>query len=51
MITSLLSLLLGINAIVKCDYGYYIDVKTPVYAIYEPIEKITNNYIQIDSNE
>lgn len=51
MITTLLTLLLGINAIVPCDYGYYIDVKSDVYEIYAPLEIITHNYLQIDCNE
>lgn len=48
---TILSLFLGINAIVSCDYGYYVDVKSGVYELYAPIEHITNNYIQIDCNE
>lgn len=51
MLTILLSTILGINAWVKCDYGYYMDVKTTHYTFYAPLEKITNNYIQVDSNE
>ena len=51
MITAILSLILDINAVVPCEYGYYIDVKSSVYEFYAPIEKISNNYIQIDCNE
>jgi len=51
MITTIISFIFGINAIVKSDYGYYIDVKSSYYEIYEPLEKITNNYLQFDCNE
>ena len=51
MITTLISFIFGINAIVKCEYGYYIDIKTNYYKIYEPIEKISKNYFQFDCNE
>ena len=51
MLTTLLYTILGIYAIVPCDYGYYVDVKGTHYELYAPIEKITNNYIQIDCNE
>ncbi len=51
MLTLILSAIFGINAIVPCTYGYYVDVKSSHYGFYAPIEKITDNYIQIDSNE
>lgn len=31
--------------------GLYLDVKTSVYELYRPLETITNNYIQVDSNK
>lgn len=31
--------------------GLYLDVKTSVYKLYKPLETITNNYIQVDSNK
>lgn len=31
--------------------GLYLDVKTSVYELYKPLETITNNYIQVDSNK
>lgn len=46
----LFSLLPGVNTIVECNTGYYVDVKPAYYATYEPIEKLTKNYIQIDCN-
>jgi hypothetical protein len=50
MIALILSML-GIYAIVPCDYGYYVDVHGSHYEFYAPMEKWTNNYIQIDCNE
>lgn len=41
----------GVTEITKCNYGYYVDVRTNKYKVLEPLEKITNNYLQIDSNE
>lgn len=46
----LLSTFPGVNAIEKCHPGYYVDVKPAYYSIYEPIEKLSNYEIQIDSN-
>lgn len=48
---SLLFAVLGIYQIIPCDWGYYIDVRTPLYKYYEPLERITRGYIQVDSNE
>lgn len=42
--------LFNINGIEKCNYGYYMDVKPSVYNLYVNLEKMTNDYIQVDCN-
>lgn len=49
----LTAILTTINGMQFCGLkkGLYIDVKTSVYKLYEPMDRLTNGYIQIDSNE
>lgn len=53
VIIILIGLLSTINGMQWCGLknGLYVDVKTSVYKLYEPIETLTNSYIQIDSNK
>jgi hypothetical protein len=49
----LIGIISSINGMEFCGIkkGLYLDVKTSVYELYRPIETLTNNYIQIDSNK
>lgn len=49
----LLTIISTINGVEWCGIkkGLYLDVKTSVYKLYRPLETITNNYIQVDSNK
>ena len=49
----LTAILTTINGMQFCGIkkGLYLDVKTSVYKLYKPLETITNNYIQVDSNK
>ena len=49
----LLTIISTINGMEFCGIksGLYLDVKTSVYKLYKPLETITNNYIQVDSNK
>lgn len=53
LILIILAIASTINGMEFCGIkkGLYIDVKTSIYKVYRPLEKITNNYIQIDSNK
>ena len=53
LILIILTVLSTINGVEWCGIkrGLYLDVKTSAYKLYKPIETITNNYIQIDSNK
>ena len=53
LIIILIALISTINGFEWCGLqkGLYVDVKTSVYELYRPIETLTNNYIQIDSNK
>lgn len=44
-------LAMGIQNIEECTYGYYLDVRTNRYKVFAPLEKLTDNFIQVDSNE
>ena len=49
----LIGIISSINGMEFCGKksGLYLDVKTSVYELYKPLETITNNYIQVDSNK
>ena len=49
----LLTIISTINGMEFCGIksGLYLDVKTSAYKLYKPLETLTNNYIQIDSNK
>lgn len=44
--------LICINGMQFCGFknGLYINVKSNVYEVYRPIEQVTNQYIQIDTD-
>jgi hypothetical protein len=53
LILIVLSIASTINGMEFCGIknGLYLDVKTSVYKIYKPLETITSNYVQVDSNK
>lgn len=53
LILMVLAIASTINGMEFCGIksGLYLDVKTSVYKIYKPLETISNNYIQVDSNK
>lgn len=53
LILMILAIVSTINGFEFCGIksGLYLDVKTSVYELYRPLETITNNYIQVDSNK
>lgn len=53
LILMILAIVSTINGMEFCGIkdGLYLDVKTSVYKLYKPLETITNNYIQVDSNK
>lgn len=53
LILMILAMVSTINGFEWCGIksGLYLDVKTSVYKMYRPLETITNNYIQVDSNK
>ena len=53
LILIILAMASTINGFEFCGIksGLYLDVKTSVYELYRPLETITNNYIQVDSNK
>ncbi len=53
LILIILAVASTINGMEFCGIksGLYLDVKTSVYELYRPLENITNDYIQVDSNK
>lgn len=53
LILIILAIASTINGMDFCGIksGLYLDVKTSVYELYRPLETITDNYIQVDSNK